>query len=222
VLFSSADPVQVGTTVQRLAFAGSSKDVLFSNAFFTNEASTLTETSLAINLGSGNDRFTIVTTHAGATELNTGPGDDQIAVRALRAGGNTTINADGTRNFTSNTLATVSGTDEVHVGSRAGFYPTHTGSPANFNGVLDGINAVLTVHGDPNSPATPDILYLDDTGDPDGEVGVLTATRLTGLGILEKNIEVTEICTYCTPKEYFSHRRDKDTGRHATVIALKG
>lgn len=46
--------------------------------------------------------------------------------------------------------------------------------------------------------------------------------QLTGLGILEKNIEVTEICTYCTPKEYFSHRRDKDTGRHATVIALKG
>lgn len=46
--------------------------------------------------------------------------------------------------------------------------------------------------------------------------------QLTALGILDKNIEVTEICTYSNPKDYFSHRRDRDTGRHGTVVALKG
>lgn len=46
--------------------------------------------------------------------------------------------------------------------------------------------------------------------------------QLNALGILDKNIEITEICTFCNPKEYFSYRRDKDTGRHGTVVALKG
>lgn len=46
--------------------------------------------------------------------------------------------------------------------------------------------------------------------------------QLTALGILDKNIEITEVCTHCHPKDYFSHRREKDTGRHATVVALKG
>jgi len=46
--------------------------------------------------------------------------------------------------------------------------------------------------------------------------------QLLNLGILDKNIEITEICTHCNPKDYFSHRREKDTGRHGTVVALKG
>ncbi len=46
--------------------------------------------------------------------------------------------------------------------------------------------------------------------------------QLAALGILDKNVEITETCTHCNPKDYFSHRRDKDTGRHATVVALKG
>lgn len=46
--------------------------------------------------------------------------------------------------------------------------------------------------------------------------------QLSALGVLDKNIEIAEICTYCSPKEYFSHRREKETGRHGTVIALKG
>lgn len=46
--------------------------------------------------------------------------------------------------------------------------------------------------------------------------------QLNNLGIVDKNIEITEICTHCNPKDYFSHRRDKDTGRHGTVVALKG
>ena len=46
--------------------------------------------------------------------------------------------------------------------------------------------------------------------------------QLSALGILDKNIEISEICTHCNPKEYYSHRRDKDTGRNGTVVALKG
>ncbi len=50
----------------------------------------------------------------------------------------------------------------------------------------------------------------------------ISRKQLTAMGALEKNIEITETCTYCNSKDYFSHRRDKDTGRHGTVVALKG
>ena len=46
--------------------------------------------------------------------------------------------------------------------------------------------------------------------------------QLTALGILDKNIEISGVCTHCDSKNWFSHRREKDTGRHGTVIALKG
>lgn len=46
--------------------------------------------------------------------------------------------------------------------------------------------------------------------------------QLNALGILDKNIEISEVCTYCNAKEYFSYRRDKETGRHGTIVALKG
>lgn len=46
--------------------------------------------------------------------------------------------------------------------------------------------------------------------------------QLSELGILNRNIEITEICTACNPEEYFSHRSEKDSGRHGTVVALKG
>ncbi len=44
---------------------------------------------------------------------------------------------------------------------------------------------------------------------------------LTDSGILEKNIEISEICTYDNPKDYYSFRREKITGRHATVVFIK-
>jgi len=46
--------------------------------------------------------------------------------------------------------------------------------------------------------------------------------QLIGCGINEKNIEISQICTHCNQDDYFSYRRDKETGRHATVVALKG
>lgn len=45
--------------------------------------------------------------------------------------------------------------------------------------------------------------------------------QLTACGVDEKNIEIEETCTYCSSKDYYSFRREKMTGRHATVVSLK-
>ncbi|NGX55886.1 MAG: Laccase domain protein YfiH [Candidatus Anoxychlamydiales bacterium] len=45
--------------------------------------------------------------------------------------------------------------------------------------------------------------------------------QLKDAKILEKNIEVADICTYCKEDEYFSYRRNNKTGRNATIIMLK-
>ncbi len=45
--------------------------------------------------------------------------------------------------------------------------------------------------------------------------------QLTSAGVLEHHIEVAELCTSELKKDFFSYRRDKKTGRHGTVLALK-
>ena len=45
--------------------------------------------------------------------------------------------------------------------------------------------------------------------------------QLRGAGILEDHIEMAKICTSAGEEDFFSYRRDKNTGRHGTVIALK-
>ncbi len=45
--------------------------------------------------------------------------------------------------------------------------------------------------------------------------------QLLSAGVREKNIEIAKICTYCAEKDFFSYRREKKTGRNATVIAMK-
>lgn len=49
----------------------------------------------------------------------------------------------------------------------------------------------------------------------------LAKDQLTTEGLLESNIEITKECTYCNAEEYFSYRKEKKTGRNATIIALK-
>lgn len=49
----------------------------------------------------------------------------------------------------------------------------------------------------------------------------ITKMQLDACGIPEKNIEMAQTCTFCSDKDYFSYRREKDTGRNATVVALK-
>jgi YfiH family protein len=45
--------------------------------------------------------------------------------------------------------------------------------------------------------------------------------QLTGAGIPDKNIEISPVCTFKNAHDYFSYRRDKICGRHATIMALK-
>lgn len=53
------------------------------------------------------------------------------------------------------------------------------------------------------------------------DLWAIAKKQLVGAGVPEKQIEITSICTYCAEKDYFSHRRDKETGRNATFVALK-
>ena len=39
-------------------------------------------------------------------------------------------------------------------------------------------------------------------------------------GVLEKNIEIGNICTKCNPNLFYSYRKERDTGRFGTVIML--
>jgi hypothetical protein len=44
--------------------------------------------------------------------------------------------------------------------------------------------------------------------------------QLKKSNVAEENIELSGICTYCEKEDYYSHRREKKTGRHATLAAL--
>ncbi len=48
----------------------------------------------------------------------------------------------------------------------------------------------------------------------------ITTHQLQNEGILPSHIEMARIDTYSAPEDYFSYRRDKITGRHATCILL--
>lgn len=50
----------------------------------------------------------------------------------------------------------------------------------------------------------------------------ISKRQLARAGILEKNIEIAGQCTFCEKESYFSYRREKETGRNATIVALKG
>lgn len=40
-------------------------------------------------------------------------------------------------------------------------------------------------------------------------------------GILANHIETARLCTYALPEDFFSYRREKLSGRHGTIVALK-
>lgn len=44
--------------------------------------------------------------------------------------------------------------------------------------------------------------------------------QLLKAGILAHHLEVAPLCTSCNPADFYSFRRDKPTGRHATVACL--
>ena len=49
----------------------------------------------------------------------------------------------------------------------------------------------------------------------------LSRWQLCQAGVLDKNIEIAGICTYAHPEDYFSYRREKRSGRHATIALLE-
>ena len=130
--------------------------------------------ALNIGLGSGGDAFTIASTHAGATTLNTNSGADTVDV--LTTAGVTMVDT-GAGSDTINiraigaTLAVKAGSedDTVNVGSNA----------PGTGGSVNAIGALLTVNGEGGN----DTLNVDDTGDSAANTGNLTSTSLTGLGL---------------------------------------
>lgn len=48
----------------------------------------------------------------------------------------------------------------------------------------------------------------------------ITEMQLKEAGVLPHHIEVARVCTHAHPEDFFSHRRDKLTGRHAACITL--
>jgi hypothetical protein len=110
--------------------------------------------NLAVKLGSGDDTFNISGTHTWTTTVNAGAGEDTINVQTVS--GDTTVNG-GADN------------DVVNVGSTA---PTA-------GGVLDGIGARLSINGDSGN----DTVNLDDSADTVDNLGTLTESTLSGLGM---------------------------------------
>ncbi|MHC4561200.1 MAG: hypothetical protein ACYS8X_00330 [Planctomycetota bacterium] len=112
-----------------------------------------------VDLGEGGDTFTIASTHAGITTVDANDGGDTVNIQT--AAGATTV-------------TTGIGNDTVNVGSAA---------PAT-GGNVNGINGLLTLVADGGAN---DVLNVDDTGDAAANTGLLTATRLTGLGMAANN-----------------------------------
>ncbi len=49
----------------------------------------------------------------------------------------------------------------------------------------------------------------------------ISKNQLLDCGIVDSHIEMAKMCTFCGESDFFSYRRDKKTGRHGTLIALK-
>ena len=84
------------------------------------------------------------------------------------------------------TLDAGSGNDTILVGSNG-----NEAAVTNSGGTLDGIDAALTISGGTGS----DVLAVDDSGDATPNSGVLTATALTGLGLVSGGIAYSNVDT---------------------------
>jgi len=49
----------------------------------------------------------------------------------------------------------------------------------------------------------------------------LNKIQLINSGIKQENIEISDVCTFCNTKTYFSVRKEGETGRHAVIIGMK-
>jgi hypothetical protein len=111
-----------------------------------------------IELGTGNDSLVIEDTHAGKTTINTGAGDDRIAV----------ANTSGTLNIES-----AAGNDTLHIATA-----DLNGSISSEQGRLETIMGHLLFDGGTGV----DRMTIDDSSDSSAEVGTLTENALSGFG----------------------------------------
>jgi len=54
------------------------------------------------------------------------------------------------------------------------------------------------------------------------DLWAISEDQLVREGILPQHIEAAKICTRCNPGDFFSYRREKTTGRNATIAVLNG
>lgn len=53
------------------------------------------------------------------------------------------------------------------------------------------------------------------------DLWAIARMQLEGCGIDPRHIEIASICTYTASEDFFSYRRDKPTGRNATIAAIR-
>lgn len=52
------------------------------------------------------------------------------------------------------------------------------------------------------------------------DLWAMAQDQLEELGVISSNIEIAHICTYSNPKDFYSYRRDRITGRNGTIIGF--
>jgi len=128
--------------------------------------------AVTASLGSGRDKFTVQGTISGLTRIAGGAGNDVIAIQGNA--GTLAVKGEGGRDTlilraTRGAVTLLGGDDDDRI---------------DIGGVFVGVNAIaasVTVDGGTGT----DTLNVNDSGDVTDNVGILTDTRITGLGMSE-------------------------------------
>jgi Ca2+-binding RTX toxin-like protein len=159
---------------------------------------------LNIHLGSGRDQFLVENTHAGVTTIFAGPGNDEINIRTVV--GATTVDGQG-------------GDDKVNLGSLfddTAFGLSTDHSTEKVGGVIDLLRAPVMVIGGPGY----DEVNVDDSGDTNPNVGVLTGTTLTGLDFAESLVQTIRLLD--TAQSTFILQVGDDSGQTLEISMKAG
>jgi hypothetical protein len=112
---------------------------------------------IGVELGTGNDQFTVRSTHSGLTTVNLGKGNNSASV--LATSGDTSVVAD-------------SGDDTFRIGSES------DSQPGELNAISGGLLTVTAGLGQ-------NVLSIDDRRNSQASIGSLSATRVQGFGMQE-------------------------------------
>lgn len=116
-------------------------------------------------------------------------------------------------------------------GQRAGLIPSAMEKFTRFHNI--GPADVFAVRGPSLGPAASEFTGFDSEWGPEFEKWLdrasmrvnlwgLTSHQLAAAGIPRENIFSLDICTHSNPDHYFSYRRDKKSGRQASLIWIAG